>query len=240
LLPKFRWSGIRIWLEKKITKINSRGVRDKRLALFDLDGVLLDSKENMRLSWDQVRKQLGVTVEFSSYFSRIGRPFKNIMDQLGLSEQAKEIESVYRISSMENLKLAQFYPGALEMLSNISASEVKIGIVTSKDKLRTDAILAMLPITFASVRTPNPAIRGKPAPDQLLAAMAEVGVDPADTLYIGDMAADHEAAVRARVDYIHAEWGYGLAPVDGSLIVSELSELSAMILGCEPKREPEP
>ena len=204
--------------------------RPKRLLLFDLDGVLLDSRENMRQSWCQVREQLNVTVSFDSYFAEIGRPFATIMTRLGLADQADEIESVYRIASMENLGLASFYPGAVEVLLEIGSARISMGIVTSKDQLRTNAILALLPVTFACVQTPDSAMRGKPAPDHLLAAMANVGVDPAEALYIGDMDADYEAANRARIDYAHAAWGYGRPPQDGSCVLSDLSELGRLVL----------
>jgi phosphoglycolate phosphatase len=209
----------------------------KRLVLFDLDGVLLDSRDNMERSWKQVRERLGVTVEFDKYFAEIGRPFGVIMQRLGLGDRAEEIEEVFRMASMENLSVARFYPGAVATLTDLRAAKVKMGIVTSKDKYRTNAILAMLPVSFASVRTPDPAVRGKPAPDHLLAAMVEVGVDPAETLYIGDMEADHEAALRAGVDYVHAAWGYGSAPEDGSSIVSEFGELAAIVLGGDTGEE---
>jgi phosphoglycolate phosphatase-like HAD superfamily hydrolase len=68
-------------------------------------------------------------------------------------------------------------------------------------------------------------MRGKPAPDHLLMAMAQAGSDPAETVYIGDMAADHEAARRAGIDYAHADWGYGRRPGDGSWILSSMRDL---------------
>jgi phosphoglycolate phosphatase-like HAD superfamily hydrolase len=82
----------------------------------------------------------------------------------------------------------------------------------------------MLPITFSCVHAPEGGIRGKPAPDQLLIAMGQSGVDPSETLYVGDMSADHEAAVRARIDYAHAMWGYGPPPDDGSWILTKVSD----------------
>jgi HAD superfamily hydrolase (TIGR01509 family) len=199
--------------------------RAKRLVLFDLDGVLLDSRENMRRSWQQVIDRFGTTVSFERYFSEIGKPFPAIMDRLGLSERADAIEAVFRIASMENLDVLRFYPGAQQTLLQMVSTGLKLGIVTSKDKLRTSAILAMLPVDFACVCAPDGKSRGKPAPDHLLLAMAQVGVDPAETLYVGDMAADHEAAVRAGIDYAHAAWGYGPAPVDGSWVLSDMSDL---------------
>jgi phosphoglycolate phosphatase len=201
----------------------------KGLVLFDLDGVLLDSRENMRRSWQRVSEQLGVTVGFERYFSEIGKPFSAIMDRLGLSDRASAIEAVYRMASMDNIDVLRFYPGVPETLLRLELAGLKLGIVTSKDKLRTSAIVAMLPVSFACICSPDGAMRGKPAPDHLLLAMAQTGVDPLETLYVGDMTADHQAAVRARIDYAHAAWGYGPAPDDGSWILSDMSDLLQLV-----------
>jgi phosphoglycolate phosphatase len=197
----------------------------KRLILFDLDGVLWDSRENMRRSWMEVQSQLGVAPSFDQYFRLIGRPFRDIMAELGLQHRAADCETVYRVASMENMGSARFYPGVDGALERLASVGVKLGIVTSKDDLRTSAILAMLPVTFDVVRTPSASGRGKPAPDHLLAAMALAEVDPVDTMYIGDMDADCEAASRAQVDYAHASWGYGAPPQGCRLVLREIADL---------------
>jgi phosphoglycolate phosphatase len=201
----------------------------KRLVLFDLDGVLLDSRENMRRSWQKVSEQFGTNVSFEQYFNEIGRPFSAIMERLNLSEHAAAIEAVFRVASMDNLDVLRFYPRVSETLRKLEAANLKIGVVTSKDQLRTNAILAMLPVTFTCVYAPDGKTRGKPAPDHLLMAMAQTGVDPAETLYIGDMAADHEAAKRAGIDYAHAAWGYGQTPADNCWVLSGMQDLLELI-----------
>ena len=40
-----------------------------KLLIFDLDGVLLNSKNNMRLSWNYVRKKNKIDSLFNDYFS---------------------------------------------------------------------------------------------------------------------------------------------------------------------------
>jgi phosphoglycolate phosphatase len=201
----------------------------KRLVLFDLDGVLLDSRENMRRSWQKVSEQFGITVSFEQYFNEIGRPFPAIMERLGLSEHAAAIEAVFRVASMDNLDVLRFYPRVPGTLRQLEDAHLKMGIVTSKDQLRTNAILAMLPVTFSCVHAPDGKMRGKPAPDHLLMAMAQTGVDPAETLYIGDMAADYEAAERAGIDYAHAAWGYGQTPADNCWVLSGMQDLLELI-----------
>jgi phosphoglycolate phosphatase len=203
----------------------------KRLVLFDLDGVLLDSRENMRRSWQKVREQFGTDVTFDRYFSEIGRPFPVIMERLSLSDRAPEIEATFRMASMDNLDVLRFYPNVAETLQMLQDAQLKLGIVTSKDLLRTNAILAMLPVTFACVHAPDGKMRGKPAPDHLLMAMALTGVDPAEALYVGDMAADYEAAQRAQIDYAHANWGYGAPPAGECWKLPNIQALLELIRG---------
>lgn len=184
----------------------------KRLVLFDLDGVLLHSRENMRQAWDVVLRETSVNKPFEAYFSMIGRPFKDIMQLLGITSDIERIEKIYMTASFDFLAQATFYPGVPESLSKLVGMGLKIGVVTSKDRLRTKAILEQLDVPFSTVQSPSHKFRGKPAPDQLLVAMAEAGEDPCDTVYVGDMESDWQAACRAGIDYVHASWGYGEPP----------------------------
>lgn len=201
----------------------------KRLVLFDLDGVLLHSQENMRQAWDVVLRKTAVNRPFEDYFALIGRPFKDIMAHLGVNQEIERIEKIYMTASFDFLAQATFFPGVREALAQIRDSRVKMGVVTSKDAPRTKAVLAQLDIRFATIQSPNDRFRGKPAPDHLLIAMAEAGEDPADTLFVGDMETDWQAACRAGVDYAHAGWGYG-APIESVHTLNSILELPNHIL----------
>lgn len=191
-------------------------LRRKTLILFDLDGVILDSRENMGQAWRAVRSELAVDVPFEAYFAEIGRPFADIMARLGLANRKTAIEAVFRRASGETMSETPFFPGAVEMLAELAADNRKLGIVTSKDGARTALVLDRLPVTFDVVKTPDTVCRGKPAPDKLLMAMALCNVDPSDTIFVGDMSTDAVAAARAHIDYAHAAWGYGKAPDGGT------------------------
>lgn len=201
----------------------------RALVLFDLDGVLLDSRRNMEAAWDAVRQTCGVDVPFDAYFERIGRSFADILDSLGLGARYAEIEPVFRTASMDHIHVTPFFDSVDETVRGLKAAGVKIGIVTSKDALRTGAILARLVVGFDTVQTPVAGLRSKPAPDHLLVAMAEANVDPADAVYVGDMDADSEAAARAGVDYVHAAWGYGRPPTHCYAAIRSIRELPSLI-----------
>lgn len=201
----------------------------KRLVLFDLDGVLLHSQENMRQAWDVVLRKTDVNLPFEAYFSLIGRPFKDIMACLGVTSDVENIEKIYMTASFDFMSQAVFFPGVRETLSELQDMGVKMGVVTSKDLPRTKAVLSQLDIKFSSVQSPNNKLRGKPAPDHVLMAMAEAGEDPADTLFMGDMDTDWQAAQRAGIDYVHANWGYG-QPLDSAPALDSILELPKFIL----------
>ena len=203
----------------------------KRLIVFDLDGVIIDSRGNMECAWSEVQTRLGIRTPFESYFALIGRPFEDIISELGLLPQLKEIEEVYRTTSSHNIDLIRFYPDVGETLLMLIKSGMRLGIVTSKDAFRTKKILASLPVEFVTVQTPNGIFRGKPAPDHLMVAMAVANVDPAETTYVGDMDTDAEAASRAGIDYVHAEWGYGKLPASAFAVARKFSDLLGILSG---------
>ena len=201
----------------------------KRLVLFDLDGVLLHSRENMRQAWEVVLQKTAVKRPFEDYFALIGRPFKDIMAHLEVTHDVERIEKIYMTASFDFLSQATFFPGVRETLVQLRDRGVKMGVVTSKDTARTKAVLTQLDIRFATVQSPNDRLRGKPAPDHVLMAMAEAGEDPADTLLVGDMETDWQAARRAGVDYVHAGWGYG-KPIESVHTLHSILELPDIIL----------
>ena len=50
-------------------------MRKKKIYLFDLDGVLINSKKNMQVSWEAVNRKYDLKVSFKDYFKLIGMPF---------------------------------------------------------------------------------------------------------------------------------------------------------------------
>ena len=70
----------------------------KKLVLFDLDGVLVDSKKNMQHSWDLTSKQFDLNVPFSRYFSFVGKPFKDILKSLRIKKNHKLFIQLFHIT----------------------------------------------------------------------------------------------------------------------------------------------
>jgi len=191
------------------------------LILFDLDGVLIDSRCNMQAAWAEVCRKCGWDIPFARYFAGIGLPFRDILRDLGLDERLDEAEELYAKASIANVERIGLYPGVPAMLAAVRASGSRTGLVTSKDAVRTALLIDRFGFDFDVVQPPAPGLRGKPAPDQLLAAARAVGIGADDTIYVGDMPVDALSARNANMAYAHAEWGYGLCAA-GSLPPAEL------------------
>ena len=202
---------------------------DKKLILFDLDGVLLDSERNMELSWLAVCEKYDLNIKFENYFSNIGRPFKDILNILNIKDQQGGIEKTFNEVSTQLIHKVSFYNGVDSVLSQLSKLNIKTGIVTSKNTIKTQKILELLDFSFDIVQTPNNDLRGKPAPDHILYAMSELNIQAPDVLYIGDMDVDYEAAKCAKVDYFHALWGYGTCSDENTIKLKQILNLMDFI-----------
>lgn len=188
----------------------------KKLIMFDLDGVLIDSISNMRLSWEKTCQIHDISVPFEEYEKRIGRPFRNIIEDLGI-EYTSTIKKTYDTTSIELLDQIKIFEGVHELLVALTVvKRHKIAICTSKDIDRTNKILEKI-AKFDYVCSPKHGLRGKPSPDQLLYTCAFCNVDPSDTLYVGDMDVDRQAAERAGIDFVHASYGYGNVKCEKSI-----------------------
>ena len=179
-----------------------------KLYIFDLDGVLIDSKRNMEASWNRCKITHGLEPSFADYFDHIGKPFEDILGAIVIENNYKEIYDTYGGASLDNQDLITIYPGVIETLRKLKDNDNKIAIVTSKHASRTMVMIKNLP-KFDFVCSPRPGLRGKPAPDQLLFCMSMCNTDPQDAVYVGDMKVDHWAAQRANINFIHANYGYG-------------------------------
>ncbi|MBH20121.1 MAG: hypothetical protein CL851_06790 [Crocinitomicaceae bacterium] len=183
-------------------------MKEKDLVIFDLDGVLIDSKLNMEHAWNKVQKKANVEVKFEEYFKHIGIPFEDILEKIGIETNSKNIKKIFMTSSLRAIKKISFFKDTISILQTIKDAGKKIAIVTSKDETRTKSMVANLP-EFDFISCPNSFLRGKPCPDHLLYTLAKCNCDPDRAIYIGDMSVDKEAAERANVDFLFAAWGYG-------------------------------
>ena len=198
----------------------------KKLYVFDLDGVLIDSLTNMKNSWGIVQLEHNIDIPFSEYEKHIGKPFFDILTAIGIHESHSSIKLTYDEASIQGDEI-RLYPNVIETLKELKKQGSKIAICTSKDVKRVNYVIEQFKLPkFDWVCAPKKGLRGKPSPDQLLNTIAFCNEDPKDTVYIGDMQSDYETAQRAGVDFIHANYGYG--QVKCELSVNQIEQILSL------------
>jgi phosphoglycolate phosphatase len=125
------------------------------------------------------------------------------------------------------------YPGVREGLATLRAAGLTLACVTSKMAVFTHALLRDLALAdcFALVVAGDSLPRKKPDPLPLLHACAELGVEPAHTVFVGDSFVDARAARAAGVRFVAVTYGYrgGQEPtaLGADLLIDSLAELPA-------------
>ena len=188
-------------MKKKLIKYQS--------VIFDLDGVLLDSKKNMSVSWENTKKKFGLQCNFEEYTKYIGLPFNEILKKLNIEKNLNQIKEFYKKESIKNFNHFKLFKDIKKLLRYLDKNKIKYFIVTSKDKKRTKQIIEKFSIQVKSFHSPKKGLRGKPFPDQLLECINKNKIDISKSVYIGDTFFDYLSAKRIKLDFIFVNYGFG-------------------------------
>ena len=177
--------------------------------IFDLDGVIFDSKQNMKKSWKNVCIKHNIDIKFKKYFDQIGKPFEQILINLGLDPN-KKIFKTFQSSSIKNINLIQPYPWVNYVFKFFKKKGVKYSILTSKDLKRSKYLLKKYNISPETIHCPEKKLRGKPYPDQIFDCIKKNKIKKKNTYFVGDTYIDYMAAKKANIQFIFAQYGYGI------------------------------
>lgn len=176
-------------------------------VIFDLDGTIVDNSRTMARAFEEAFRASGGVGEapLAGLISRQGRPFRTILAELGLPA---EMESIFSELSRHYVDLSRPATGIFVLLADLKALGVTLSIASGKSRARASWVLdhfGLLPY-FDRVVGSDDVANGKPAPDMLLLCIDEAGIDPAETMMIGDAEADYLAASAAGIPFALAGW----------------------------------
>ncbi len=188
-----------------------------RLAVFDLDGTLVDSQHMIAAAMAAAFAGLGLAPPDGAAVRRVvGLSLGAAVARLAPGLEApvhRELETGYKDAFAALRRAGEVaeapFDGAFAALDAIEEAGWLLGIATGKSVRGLAATLERFGLAgrFVTLQTAdtNP---GKPAPEMLLRAMEEAGVGPAATVMIGDTSYDMEMAGNARVAALGVGWGY--------------------------------
>ena len=202
--------------------------------LFDIDGTLLDSAEDICGAVQEVLTAAGCRpLPFEYLKSFIGLHLIDLFSDVlphYTPEQVDALIQQYRsIYLGRGHQRTRLYPGVPEGLAALGGRK---GTATTKGTPTTRAILEQFGLRrhFDHVQGTD-GFPCKPAPDVVLTALAALGASPEDCLFVGDSPADMEAGRRAGVKTCAVRYGYGaeekLALWKPDYWIDDLRELAA-------------
>lgn len=212
---------------------------DLRLVIFDVDGTLVDSQGDIVGSMSRAFAALGkpaparenvlsiVGLSLDVAMQRLA-PEASLGEQIDLVDAYKQAYQDLR-AAKGSVESSPLYPGARQVLDALRAqSYTLLGVATGKSRRGLDSLIAghALEGFFVTeqVADHHPS---KPHPSMIEAAMAETGVDAAQTAMIGDTSFDMSMARAAGVRGIGVSWGYhGREKLaDAEIIIDRFEEL---------------
>jgi phosphoglycolate phosphatase len=201
--------------------------------LFDMDGTLLDSAQDICGAVQQVLAPTDRSdVPFDFLKGYIGLHLLDLFHDIFPGAPAEQIDEYIRQYRAFYLgrchTMTRLYPGAKEGLSLLGGRK---GTATTKGTPTTRLVLeqfGLLPY-FDHVQGTD-GFPCKPAPDVILTSLKALGAEPAEALMVGDSPADMEAGRRAGVKICAVRYGYGkledLARWDPDSWIDDIRELS--------------
>ena len=175
-------------------------------ALFDLDGVLIDSWQVARRALGEALAEVGYAGEppYAAFRRRMGKPLATILRELALPAAAAR---PFNRTAMAMTDQVEMFAGVGEALAALRGAGFRIGVVTGKDRRRARAIVAATGLDgmIDALVTPDDA-PGKPDPAGCSLCCALLGT-PRPLAYVGDSAVDLDTARAARIPAVLAAWG---------------------------------
>lgn len=187
-----------------------------RLIVFDLDGTLIDSRQDLADAMNQLIVELGGTplpVETIARMVGFGAPVLVRRALAMASLEADPLEALGRFLNIyESCLLVHTrpYAGTMEMLAAL-AGRYHLAVLTNKPSPATRQILDGLGLVpwFSDVIGGDTPFRRKPDPAGLLHLVSRAHATPATTMMVGDSAIDLETARRAGTKVCLARYGFG-------------------------------
>lgn len=184
-------------------------------VLFDLDGTLLDTLEDMWLSVNHVMSQLGFPERTLDEVRRFVGNGIRMLIRRATPEEADEVVleqalSMYREYYDDHcLVRTRPYEGILRMLQDLKDAGCQTAIVTNKNAEATEKIHAhyftgLIPVAIGQ----TDAIPKKPDPSMVQLALHQLERPGRRVVYIGDSDVDIQTAANSGLDCISCTWGF--------------------------------
>ena len=186
-------------------------------VIFDLDGTLVDTIDDLGIACDHLLKQKGITPEWTKddYKAFVGngakllvkRAFRNMLSDEELDVQYELFKKKYGKIKLDH---AYVYAGMAEVVKVLKENGIKLAVCTNKPNAAAVGMVEHFfdSDTFEIVRGALDGVPKKPDPAMATQIAEALGVNAGGCIWIGDSAVDIESAENFGCECIAVTWGF--------------------------------
>ena len=212
-------------------------------VLFDMDGTLLDTAKDFFAIVQSMRTERGLSplATDSGFRAHVSRGAQAMVAYaFSLEQDSPELDNLrddfLTRYDAQHADLTEPFPGVLALLERLERAHIRWGVATNKPLRFAQPIMDALHLSSRSavLLCPDHVENSKPAPDMLLAACAQLQLDPRQVLYVGDDKRDIDAGRAANMHTVAVRYGY-IAPGDNpsnwgaDAVIDNLTELEILL-----------
>ena len=185
------------------------------LIVFDMDGTILDTLEDLKNSMNHTLKLHNMPERtLDEIRSFVGNGIRKLIERAVMSGTSTEQIDVIHKDFMEHYEIhcADFtrpYDGVNDLIKELRNRGYKTAVVSNKaDGAVQDLCVQYFPGLFDLAIGERPEIAKKPAADMINLALNKLNVSKEKAVYIGDSDVDVATARNSKLDMIAVDWGF--------------------------------
>jgi phosphoglycolate phosphatase len=212
------------------------------LYIFDLDGTLVDSLDDLTASVNVMRHEFALpSLDRQSVRLMVGQGARNLVERALPGLSAQEVDAGLKVFLAHNeahlFDRTRLYPEVAETLAALAGLGHTLALLSNKNEGLCRKLLEHFGIAghFAAVMGGDSMDSRKPSPEPVLRLMTMLARQPAETVMVGDSINDIAAGRDAGVRTIGCSFGYGEPQelADAAFIINSFSELLQLPAGKE-------
>lgn len=187
------------------------------LIIFDLDGTLLDTLDDLAVSANYALRQHGYPEhELNAYRYFVGNGITKLIER-ALPEEARREDIILRLRKefvtyyqRHKTDLSRPYPGITELLSQLRRQKIRLAVASNKYQQGTTELIDHFfeRNLFSVVLGQRENIPVKPDPAIVFEILKQTGIKKSATLYVGDSGVDMQTARHSGLTSIGVTWGF--------------------------------
>jgi len=215
----------------------------KRLVIFDLDGTLIDSLEDLGAAVNHALSLRGLPLHTrEDYRKMVGHGVRNLVEKaleasVGTGPfPSEEVDAA--LADFKEYYSAHIdvhtrpYPGIPELLADLQAAGVRLAVASNKFQEGTERLIRSLfpDIQFVAILGNRPGYPLKPAPEIVQEVLRKADIGPSDAVMVGDSPTDMRTAANGGIEGLAVTWGYRTADeLAGHRLVHSVPELRGLL-----------